>query len=100
LADVLDVTPQTTGGWHIRYQAEEGIETTFADGVVLTGTGKARDIKADATALSSGRLFHAESFWAARDGILQYNEIAVAGAGGAAAATIPCLCPPLCDQGC
>src|SRR3546814_2634344 len=31
MADVLDVTPQKTGGWHIRYQAEEGIETTFAD---------------------------------------------------------------------
>src|SRR3546814_2745168 len=44
MADVLDVTPQKTGGWHIRYQAEEGIETTFADGVVLTGTGKAREI--------------------------------------------------------
>src|SRR3546814_10080293 len=99
MADVLDVTPQKTGGWHIRYQAEEGIETTFADGVVLTGTGKARDIKADATALSSGRLFDAESFWDARDEILQYSEIAVAGAGGAAGAIIAWLCRALDERG-
>src|SRR3546814_2539796 len=99
MADVLDVTPQKTGGWHIRYQAEEGIETTFADGVVLTGTGKARDIKADATALSSGRLFDAGSFWDARDEILQYSEIAVAGAGGAAGAIIAWLCRALDERG-
>src|SRR3546814_16057174 len=78
---------------------EEGIETTFADGVVLTGTGKARDIQADATALSSGRLFDAESFWDARDEILQYSEIAVAGAGGAGGATIAWLCRALDDRG-
>src|SRR3546814_19270682 len=73
--------------------------TTFADGVVLTGTGKARDIKADATALSSGRLFDAESFWDARDEILQYSEIAVAGAGGAAGAISAWLCSALDERG-
>lgn len=98
VGDVLDVTPQKSGGWHIRYQADEGVETAFADGVVLTGTGKARDIKSDATALASGRVFDAETFWDARDEVLQYNEIAIAGAGGAAGAIFAWLCRALDER--
>lgn len=97
-ADVLDVTPQKKGGWHVRYRADEGEATVFADGVVLTGTGKSRDIRADATALSSGRVFNAETFWAAREEILEYREIAIAGAGGAAGAIIAWLCRALDER--
>lgn len=96
--EVLDVTPQATGGWHIRYNDEEGEDTTYADGVVLTGTGNAKPITNISSQVPAQRIFDSETFWSNRSEISKFNEIAVAGAGGAAGAIIAWLSNALSER--
>ncbi|PJG47122.1 hypothetical protein CAF53_01865 [Sphingobium sp. LB126] len=96
-AQVLDVAPQAKGGWHIRYRDGPATRTSYADAVVLTGTGQARPLRS-AVGIPDGRIFDAETFWDAREDVLEFGEIAVVGAGGAAGAIIAWLSHALSER--
>lgn len=96
--DVKSIEAQSGGGWHIEYEVGGSTHISFADAVVLTGTGDARQIAIDPSAARCGRVYDAETFWDARDKIVQHNEIAVAGSGGAAGTIVAWLAQALAEK--
>jgi len=79
-------------GWKISFASESGPATALADGVVVTGTGKAKTIPC-AAGMPPDRVFDAETFWPPPATLLALEEgtVAVAGDGGAAGTIIAWL---------
>ncbi|WP_260926748.1 SidA/IucD/PvdA family monooxygenase [Novosphingobium sp. 9] len=96
--EVIRITPQKAGGWLITYRDDEEEVTVEADGVVLTGTGKARAISGLTSKIPAERLLDAETFWSHRDKVREWGEIAVTGAGGAAGAIVAWLSNALAEK--
>jgi mycobactin lysine-N-oxygenase len=78
--------------WTVISERNGCIEEMVVDGVVLTGTGRARTVPA-APDMPANRIVDAETFWPARHSILQLQEgtIVVAGDGGGAGTVIAWL---------
>jgi mycobactin lysine-N-oxygenase len=91
-ARVREVQPRG-GRWLVSFSEDSGpaLVESF-DGVVLTGTGRAKGIDVDAS-VPAGRIFDAETFWSSRNSVLSGADttVTVVGDGGAAGTIIAWL---------
>ena len=91
-AEVTSLKPKG-GRWLIHYGDDPAHPETMAvDGVVLTGTGRARTVPCTAD-VPYDRVFDADTFWNKRETVASLSEgtIMIAGDGGAAGAIVAWL---------
>lgn len=91
-AEVVRISPLPDHRWRIDVRKSSGMHEFVVDGVVLTGTGPARQLPTKGV-LRSDRILTAKTFWAERNDILELDrgKVAVLGAGGASGAIMAWL---------
>ncbi|MDR6827693.1 mycobactin lysine-N-oxygenase [Bosea sp. BE271] len=100
VAATVDHVKPNRGDWEVHYSIDGEAAMQSVDGVVLTGTGRARSIPLVGD-IPPGRVLDAETFWSERNRVADVPEdstVVVAGDGGAAGTIVAWLAERLRER--